>query len=204
MDEDIFCYNCNIMMPLTDQFEYSVNDLSNKFKGRLKLSKAASYLYNYKASQVQKMLYALKYQEKPEIAVEIGKRIGAKMNEHWSDITFDQIIPIPLHPKKQHKRGYNQCQKMAEGIQETTQIEINNTCIKKVTNTDSQTTMNRSDRLHNVNQSFVLSEGADLRGKHILIIDDVVTTGATLEVCALLCQQAQAKSISFVTIAMAM
>lgn len=204
LDNDIFCYDCKLSMPFTDQFEVHKNAFIAKMKGRVQLERAASFLYNYKKSNVQKMLYTLKYQQKPEIGIEIGKLIGNKMNECWSDISFDQIIPIPLHPRKEQKRGYNQCQKMAEGIQETTQIKINNTCIKKVTNTDSQTSMNRSDRLHNVSQSFVLSKGPDLTGKHILIIDDVVTTGATLEVIALLCQQAQARSISFATIAMAM
>lgn len=202
--DSLFCLDCNVDMPITDQFIVPNNRFKDIFIGRIKLEYAAAYMYNYKGSKVQQMLHALKYQHKNEIAIEIGKIIGGQISQYWSDKPIDMIIPIPLHPKKQHWRGYNQCIELAKGIHETTQIPINNLAVKKISHTDSQTSKTRAERLVNVSESFVPYPRLDLSNKHVLILDDVVTTGSTLEACALICQEANAKSISMITLAMAM
>lgn len=200
----IFCFDCNIDMPYTDQFIVADNRFKDIFYGRIDLRFAASYIYSYKGSNAQKMLYALKYQKKNEVAIEIGKIMGEKINEHWATTELDMIIPIPLHPKKEAWRGYNQSMELAKGLQKTTGIAINTRAVKKITHTDSQTSKGRAQRLQNVSESFIINDISDIQGKHILIVDDVVTTGATLEVCALICKKAKAASISMATIAMAM
>ncbi len=202
--DNLFCLECDFHLPRTDQFSNHHNDFKERLLGRLDIKYAASYLYNYKSSRVQQMLHALKYQGKKEIANFIGQQLGLSISQYWINEPPELMLPVPLHTKKQHWRGYNQSEELAKGILESTGIPIVNNALIKVMNNDSQTAKSREERLQNVQLSFNTSTHADLSGRHVLLVDDVVTSGATLEACAHLCKQSGAKTISMTTLAMAM
>ncbi len=202
--DNLFCLECDFHLPRTDQFSNPQNDFKERLLGRIDIKYAASYLYNYKSSRVQQMLHALKYQGKKEIANFIGEQLGHAISKNWIDEPPELMIPVPLHTKKQHWRGYNQSEELANGISESTGIPIVSNALQKIMNNDSQTAKSREERLHNVQLSFQSNIHADLTDRHVLLVDDVVTSGATLEACAQLCIKSGAKTISMTTLAMAM
>jgi len=134
-----------------------------------------------------------------ELGKEYGKKIIASANFPIPDL----IIPIPLHYKKQHKRGYNQSYEFGKGIAEVLDIPINEKYLTKVTSSNSQTKMNRLERLENVMNSFKLKNKEKLQGKHVLLVDDIITTGATIEAAAQILLKTQNLSLSLAIIGMA-
>lgn len=165
----------------TDHFEIKENELLLRLKGRVSIEHGAA-MYNFiKDGKVQDVIHALKYKNKPQAGVIIGRNMGLKYLESKLFSSADYLIPIPIHQKKRHTRGYNQCSMIAKGFHEQTQIPINENCLIKRDTAESQTKKIRSDRFVNVLDSFELSNEALLENKTILLIDDVLTTGATIE-----------------------
>lgn len=140
------------------------------------------YLFNFhKGSVVQKLLHQIKYDNRREFAFDLGKLLGEKIKAK-STVSFDYIIPIPLHKDKQKKRGYNQAEEFGRGISKSTRVLLLNCCERTIA-TSTQTAKNKVDRIINTEGIFNVKPllGKDLKGKHLLIVDDVLTTGATLE-----------------------
>jgi ComF family protein len=154
--------------------------LDKLFWGRVSLVGTFALLHFYKNSSTQKILHALKYANKPETGIILGKEIGHKIKDLEFKSDADVLIPVPLHPKKQFARGYNQSEQLAKGISEITGIPTDNRFIGKLQHTSSQTRRGRFSRWDNVSGNFGLNK-IKSSYKHILIIDDVITTGATLE-----------------------
>jgi len=138
-----------------------------------------------KSGRVQHLLHQLKYRNHPEIGVTLGRVYGEKMkNESELPTNVDLIIPIPLHPARKRKRGYNQSAKFAEGLSETLEIPFTDELLERRIKTETQTRKSRLNRWENISGVFGLKNPALLEGKKILLVDDVITTGSTLEACS--------------------
>ena len=154
------------------------------FLGRIDLQAATALYFFHKGNRLQGLMHKLKYNGIKEIGVRFGNHLGKDLKEAplFSDV--DMVMPIPLHPKKQKKRGYNQAEMIAQGFAKVAEKEIIVNNLYRNINTSSQTNKNREERWKNVEKVFQLREPKSLEGKHILLVDDVVTTGSTIEACA--------------------
>ncbi len=199
--EKLLCAECFFEMPFTNNHKLQENEMTDIFVGRIQINAACALFYYHPGSKYHKLLHDLKYNNKPEIGVELGKLLGVNIleSEFFNDI--DYIVPVPLHPKKRKIRGYNQSMCIAEGMSEVLQIEADDNTLKRIINTQTQTKKSRIDRWQNVDNIFKLTSDK-FNGKHILLVDDVITTGSTLESCALTLQEKDAK-ISIATLAIA-
>lgn len=167
---------------MTDHFEINDNDLVYRLAGRAEIKHGAA-LYNFiKSGRVQQAVHSLKYRDRPDIGVILGQQFGEQLMASELFETPDLIIPIPLHYKKQKKeRGYNQSEEFAKGISSITGSKVNTSILIKHVEIDSQTRKGRADRFNNVLNSFKLIHPEKLEGKSVLLVDDVMTTGATIE-----------------------
>nr|WP_242691602.1 phosphoribosyltransferase family protein [Pedobacter sp. SYSU D00823] len=130
------------------------------------------------------MLHQLKYNNRPDVGTKLGIAYGKQLLESSSIVLPDIIVPVPLHPKRQKKRGYNQSESFAQGLSQSLNIPVNTSCLQRGTFTATQTKKSRFLRFENMKDVFTLSYGETLQGKHILLVDDIITTGATIEACA--------------------
>lgn len=203
--EDILCLSCALQLPRTNFHQLSNNPVMEKFKGRIPVQKASSFLFFTKQGNTQKLIHQLKYKGRTEIGVFLGKLFAESLSANGWLKEINQIIPIPLHRRKERARGYNQSLYIAHGIAAQAKLPIvpKNT-ISKIRHTDSQTRKGSLERLKNVTDVFRLSRPELVRGKDILLIDDVITTGATLESCALeIIKTGRPRSLSIGTLAFA-
>jgi ComF family protein len=196
-----FCVECLQKMPYTDHFKIGENQVTKHFKGRIKLHHGAAILRFREGNIVQKMLHKLKYKGRREIGEVLGQ-IGAErlLNSSYFDKP-DIIIPVPVHIKKVKRRGYNQSTIFGKSISLALDIPFSDDIIIKSLESESQTGKSRTDRIANVSEVFSLRYSHALQGMHVLIVDDVVTTGATLEACCLKAIEAGATTISILCIA---
>ncbi|MDF1697281.1 MAG: ComF family protein [Saprospiraceae bacterium] len=190
-------------MPHTNHFRKRNNAAAQKFWGRIPVEDIASVLNFYDYSDVRWMMHRLKYEGRKDIGLVLGLMAGKKMLKSPFFNSIDLIIPIPLHKEKLIKRGYNQSSYIAKGINEILQIPIREDVIKKSVYTKSQTIMGRMERIKNVFDSFELNDKNSIQGRHILIVDDVLTTGATIEACARKLLEAKNVKISVITVCIA-
>jgi len=159
--------------------------LAQVFWGRVYLEQAISWFYFHKESRYQKAIHQLKYQDRPAIGIALGKEFGYQLSHSDKFVLPDILIPVPLHLKKKKKRGYNQSEKIAAGLSEALGIPVYSNVLIKSENTSTQTNKNRFDRFLNVVNSFSVENHEIIENQHIFLIDDVLTTGATLEACAI-------------------
>ena len=194
-----FCVDCMINMPHTNHFKQKDNLAARKFWGRFDFEDAASVLNFYNYTDVKWMMHRLKYEGRKDIGLTLGRMIGKKIQVSSLFNDIDLLVPIPLHSAKRTKRGYNQAAYIAKGINEILSIPMRENVIVKKIYTKSQTKMSRIERIKNVFNSFELVDRQGIRGRHILIVDDVLTTGATIEACARKLMEAENIRISIVT-----
>lgn len=196
----MFCIHCSYTIATTDQWKKADNEFTEKFVGRLTLEQGAA-LYRYvPGGQLQQVIHKLKYQNRPDIGNHLGRVAGHQILRYWQ--LPDYIVPVPLHPKKYWQRGYNQAEQIARGIGEITGIPVLPKALEKVVYTQSQTRLHRLERMQNMSSSFVQNESVRMNGKHVLLVDDVLTTGATLEACALEVLRNPGTRVSMCTLAM--
>lgn len=179
-----FCMHCLFSLPRTDFHLHEENPVMRRFWGRVPLKAAAAFLVFEKEGKVQRLMHAVKYQGRQEAAIEVGELFGNELKKSplFHDVTH--IIPVPLHRDKLRRRGYNQAEVFARGLAKAMGATLDTTSLLRVTATSTQTRKNRFDRWKNVEEVFSLGEAPHLHGQHILLVDDVVTTGATFEACA--------------------
>mgnify|MGYP006073677089 FL=1 len=201
--EQCICTVCQFHIPKTNHFKIKENDLQKLFWGKVQLDHSAALYEFVKDSPLQKMIHALKYEENQEVGIYLGKQIAYEIEESLFFKDIDYIIPVPLHPKKEKIRGYNQSRCIAKGIKEVLKTEIETKTLTRTVDTESQTKKNKYSRWENVGEVFRMTDVEKLKYKHILLIDDVVTTGSTLEACVTTLQQIEGIKVSIVTIAIA-
>ncbi|TYZ11430.1 ComF family protein [Hymenobacter lutimineralis] len=204
--EAFICTDCRAQLPYTDyhRLPEAENPLARRFWGKVPVQHALSYLRFLRRGRVQHLLHQLKYQNQPEVGRVLGHWYGHELAQHTSLSTdLDLIVPVPLHPRKLAKRGYNQSDSFAEGLAESLQRPWQAEALRRVEHTSSQTRKNRMQRWENVAEVFEVVNPAEVTGKHVLVVDDVLTTGATLEACALVVLAAGARTVSIATIACA-
>ena len=180
-DEEELCSACFAHLPFTGFEAQPDNMVAKLFWGRVSLHHAYSVFYFNKGLVLQRLIHALKYKDKTEVGVYLGNLAALAVQK--VDDTPDYLVPVPLHPHKLRKRGYNQCHFICKGISEITGIPLEETNVVKAIATETQTNKNRIHRWQNVEGSFSVADNGLLNNKHILLVDDVITTGATIEAC---------------------
>lgn len=182
--EDVICTICVLRLPYTNFHYHEDNPLSKKFWGRVNIEGIDSLLYFEKASKTQRLLYYLKYNDRQDVGTKLAEIIVDRYQNLALQQKYDGIVSVPLHFKKLKKRGYNQCDNFALQLSRSWQIPYLKDALLRTSNNPSQTGKSRILRWENVKDVFRVNEKIQLKDKHILLIDDVLTTGATLEACA--------------------
>jgi ComF family protein len=202
-NEKIICIACWKDLPKT-KFHLQVNNqLEQKFWGRIHVQCATSMYFFNKDSRIQHVLHALKYRNNTDLGIELGRRFGRELEKcNWIE-EIDVIIPIPLSKQKEKLRGYNQSEFIAKGMSEILNIEVNTQAVARIKHTDTQTKKSRTERLENMQAAFEVMDSKYLENKHILLVDDVITTGATLESCAETILKVNKTKLSIATLAYA-
>jgi ComF family protein len=201
--ETSICIRCDYKLTPTNYHTINPNPVLERFWGRIELEHATTaYSFN-KGGLLQHLIHQLKYENKPQIGVELGKMYGSLLKDVAPYNTVDYIIPVPLHPKKKHLRGYNQAAMIAKGLALLMEKQWSSDYLIRTDNTETQTKKSRLDRFSNVENAFGINKKNDLKGKHLLLVDDVITTGATLEACVHTLLEIDNVKISIVAIALA-
>ena len=198
--EEVLCIACIDKLPVTNFHSHSANPVEKIFWGRLPLASASSYLYFTKDSLLQQLLHLFKYDGNKALGFYLGRCMGKSFLES-NRFNVDALIPLPLHPVKEKRRGYNQATILCEGIAEIMQIPILKNSVIRPTVTETQTHKNRIERWQNIEGKFMLADPETVNNKHVLLIDDVVTTGATLEACGKQLLAADGVRLSIATLA---
>ncbi|MBI9035628.1 MAG: ComF family protein [Bacteroidales bacterium] len=182
--EDHICTNCLIHLPKTNFHKYEDNPLNRIFYGRVPLFSAASYLHYSKKGRVQRLIHQFKYKGERELGQILGRYYGRELIESPLFNTCSGIIPVPLHENKLRKRGFNQSELIARGLSESMNIPVISDNLFRQSYTPTQTRKSKFERWKNVEETFVLKNPDALTNQHLLLVDDVITTGATIEACA--------------------
>ncbi len=202
-NEDQICNYCFVNLPKTNFHNQTNNPILNLFYGRVDLQLASSYYLFKKQGSVQKILHSIKYKSNKEVAQLIGYWYGKELLENDLAKSITTIIPVPLHTKKLKQRGFNQSEEFARGIAKGLDVELNTTLLFRKDYTETQTKKNKYERWENVENVFDINHQADLSNQHILIVDDVITTGATIEACCLPLKSIENIKLSVLSIAYA-
>lgn len=202
--EKVICLDCLYKLPKTGFHQHIENPVSRVFWGRVDIHAATSFLFFSKGGKVQQLIHALKYKGNQETGTYLGNLLGADLIQSELYKSVDLVIPVPLHPKKQHKRGFNQSDCIATGIGQAMKIPVVTDKLIRTTHTSSQTKKSRESRWDNVKGVFEVIDSPTLEGKHVLLVDDVLTTGATLESCAETLLSIQGVRVSVATLAYAL
>ena len=181
-EESVLCMRCIDAMPETNFEIYPNNPVEKIFWGRLPLIEATAQFYFTKESLMQHLMHQFKYKRNKELGVQLGQIMGEQIKKSGRFIP-DALIPLPLFPAKEKRRGYNQATILCEGIAKAMNIPVLDKVIIRPQHTETQTKRGRIERWKNMEGKFFLSDPGSIRHKHVLLVDDVVTTGATLEAC---------------------
>ena len=181
--EDILCTHCITELPKTHYHLLTENQIKNKFAGRLPIQYGWAFLKFRKRGIVQHLLHQLKYNQHPEVGVRLGQAYGWELAQFGFDCQFDLIIPVPLHESRKRQRGYNQSAKFAEGLSQAMNVPWDETVSIRIQSSETQTHKSKAERWENVKDVFSVDARSKVEDKRILLVDDAITTGATLEAC---------------------
>ena len=201
--EQFLCLHCLLSLPRTHYHTSAENEVEKDFWGKLPIQRASAFLYYAKGSIVRKLLYELKYYGNKEIGEALGAVMATEMRSSGFFDGIDYIIPVPLHPKKQRQRGYNQSECIAKGIAAVTHLPILTNRLLRSHYTNTQTHKSSYERWQNMSGMFTCPQIDGLSGKHVLLVDDVLTTGATLVACGDALRAVKDIQISVLTLAVA-
>ena len=202
-NEVVICTTCIYNLPKTDFHLDDENRVARQLWGRFPFVQAISYLFFQKGGKVQSLMHQLKYNNSPQTGFRMGELYGYELKRSVSFKQPDLIIPVPLHSKRLKKRGYNQSEHIANGLGSILNVQVIVNNLQRFEATDTQTKKNRFARYENLKGAFQIKNPVEFISKHILLVDDVVTTGATLEACSLELLKINGVSISIATIAFA-
>lgn len=178
------CPACLQALHPTQFARYANNPVEKKFTGRIPVEKATAQFYFSKSSVLQQLIFNFKYAGNIELGIQLGRSMGNSLAQSDRFTDIDWLLPVPLAPRKLRKRGFNQSAVLCKGISEITGWPVNDQVVQRLSANATQTRKDRVARWENVAGIFGVSQPHTLQNKHILLIDDVITTGATLEACA--------------------
>lgn len=181
--EETICLSCLHLLPETNYFKYKNNPIEKLFWGRAHIESASSFLFFNKGGKVQNLIHQLKYNSHKQVGFRLGQLMAIRFKEHKNFSVPDVVLPVPLHPSKQKKRGFNQCDPICEGISSVFKCDFYKGNLIRVIANPSQTKKSRYARWENVSGIFKVQYPGELQNKQVLLIDDVVTTGSTLQAC---------------------
>ncbi|MBS4057110.1 MAG: ComF family protein [Bacteroidetes bacterium] len=194
--EKTVCLSCRHLLADTGYEGVQDNPVARMYWGRCRFEAACGIYFFSKKGKVQHLIHELKYKGNREAGLFLGTEMGKKMAASALYQSVDVVVPVPLHPKKIHKRGFNQSEIIAHGIQEITSWPVSTDNLIRSVATATQTKKSRTARWENVKDIFLLQRPGDLAGKHVLLVDDVITTGSTIEACAIALSAAPGIKIS--------
>ncbi len=199
----VICLDCQVHLPYTRYPVSSDNSFSSRFWGRLPIVAGTALLSFSKGGRVQHLLHQLKYRGRQDVGVYLGKIMGEALKKAPAMQDVDLILPVPLHPRRLKERGYNQSACFAQGLSESMGAPWHGDYVVRTRQTATQTRKSRIERMENVAQAFEVRQPDALANKHVLLVDDVLTTGATLETCGELLLQIPGLRLSRAAIAIA-
>jgi ComF family protein len=183
-NEKLICTECYVVIPRTNYHLEHENPVAQLFWGRCLIERAAAFSYYNKGSRIRNLIHNLKYHGIKEIGSELGKIYGLILKSSGFTTGIDIIIPVPLHPTKKRNRGFNQSEIISEGLAAVSGLAVVTNALIRTTLSATQTRRSRYDRWTNVEGIFNIPDPEIIRGRHILLVDDVITTGSTIESCA--------------------
>ncbi len=202
-EQNLLCIKCMHNLPHTNFAVFANNQIEKDFWGRIPLTAAYSQFYFSKEFLIQHLIHQLKYKGDTKIGFYLGEMMGKTLLNSNRFSTIDALIPLPLFADKEHKRGYNQATVICNGISAVMNIPVLNNAVIRQQATQTQTRKHRTERWENVKDSFKVAKANEISGKHLLLVDDVVTTGATLEACGHVILQVANVKLSMATLAYA-
>jgi len=181
--ESRLCIRCIASLPETNFEQHASNPVEKTFWGRMLFVNASAHFYFTKESLIQHLMHQFKYKGNKELGLQLGRMMGYAIKSSNRFNSIDGLVPLPLFPFKEKKRGYNQAAVLCEGMAEILSLPIFNNVITRPQHTETQTKKGRIERWRNIEGKFFLKDPQAINNKHLLLVDDVVTTGATLEAC---------------------
>lgn len=182
--EKFLCITCLSELPLSNYTHNRNNKLEELFAGRFPFQKIASYAFFIKEGILQPVIHELKYRNRPDLGVFLGEILGKELSLSQFCTDIDILVPIPIHPKRYKERGYNQSLEIIKGITKHIKLPFDEKNLRRTINNPSQTGLSKTERWNNVENIFEIIDPSFFEDKHILLVDDIVTTGSTLESCA--------------------
>jgi ComF family protein len=199
--EKVICIFCRHDLPFTNFQSFTKNTVAAIFYGRVRIEKAYAFLFFRKKGITKNLIHDLKYKGNEEVGIFFGNWLGEILSENQEFSSVDFIIPVPIHSKKKKIRGYNQVTKFGECLQHHLKIPFIEGILERTISKETQTLKSRFERFTDLDTKFSLRDSSQFKNKHVLIIDDVITTGATLEACALELLKTSGIKISILTMA---
>lgn len=183
-NESLICTECYVVIPRTGYHNIAGNPVEQLFWGRCYIERAAAFSFYTRGSRIRNLIHSLKYRGIKEIGNELGKIYGLTLKSSGFTEGIDIIMPVPIHAKKRRVRGFNQSELISDGISEVTGLAVDTVSLTRLVHSMTQTRRSRYDRWTNVEGIFRVMNASTLINKHILLVDDVITTGSTIESCA--------------------
>lgn len=202
-EDNKLCIRCISNLPETNFEQHADNPVEKMFWGRLPLQAATAQYYFTKESLMQQLMHQFKYRGNRELGIQLGKLMGRQIKNSNRFQLCDALIPLPLFPNKERKRGYNQATLLCEGMATVLQIPVLTNAITRPQHTDTQTKKGRIERWKNMEGKFLLTNPELIKAKNILLVDDVITTGSTLEACGAELLKSNPAGLSVATLCMA-
>lgn len=199
--EDMVCISCRSDLPFTQFSSWKDNKVEKSFEGRIRIENATSLLYYKRKGKVQKLIHQLKYKNRQEIGTLLANWLSVEIIESKRFDKIDFIVPVPLHKRKLKKRGYNQVTTFGETLAKSLDSKYLENVLVSISKSATQTLKTRFERSANVQEKFEITNKDILKNKHILLIDDIITTGATLEACCIKLLDIENIRISIATMA---
>ncbi len=198
---NLLCLRCVTNLPETNFAQHANNPIEKIFWGRISLAAAHSEFYFSKESLIQQLIHQLKYKGNTTIGFYLGELMGKTLLSSNRFNNIAALIPLPLYPDKERKRGYNQAAIICDGMSAVMNVPVIKNNVLRQRYTDTQTKKHRIERWENVAGSFIIKDETKLKGKHLLLVDDVITTGATLEACGSMIAAIEGVKLSIATLA---
>ena len=202
-NENLICTECYVVIPRANYHIEIENPVAQLFWGRCLIERAAAFSFYNKGSRIRNLIHNLKYKGIKDIGYELGRIYGLSLKSSGFTNDIDLIIPVPLHPSKKRIRGFNQSDCISTGIADVSGLPVDTNSLIRATVSATQTKRSRYERWTNVEGIFRVIDPEIIRGRHILLVDDVITTGSTIESCANELLKVKGVKVSVVALAFA-